>query len=129
MLFGIGECLDEIVILMDYSKKWYKRRCFFNLYKILCFYSMPTKGLAMYFAHFFYRTILGTCLVVQWSRHWASNAGDVASFLGQGIKISHTAWPKKKTVFKILSICVYLTESFYKMFLKETINYGAICIM
>ena len=40
--------------------------------------------------------ILGNSLVAQWLRLCASNAGGTGLIPGQGIKIQHVLWPKKK---------------------------------
>ena len=49
---------------------------------------------------------MGTSLVVQWLRFWASTAGGAVSILGQGTEISHAEWhsQKKQLIKKLLRL-------------------------
>ena len=45
------------------------------------------------------KDIKGTSLVVRWLRvSLPSNSGGAGSVLGQGAKVPHASWPKKKSI-------------------------------
>ena len=46
----------------------------------------------------FWKRSEGTCLMVQWLRLPASNAGDVGSIPGQGTKIPHASGTKNQNI-------------------------------
>ena len=56
-----------------------------------------------------FKNILGTSLVVQWLGLRASTAGGTGLIPGQGTKILHAAWPKKK-ILKMVFNPKYLGE-------------------
>ena len=43
-----------------------------------------------------FKTRIGICLVVQWLRLHAFNAGDTGLIPGQGIKVPHVVWCGQK---------------------------------
>ena len=55
------------------------------------------------------RVVFGTFLVAQWLRLRASKAGDAGLIPGQGTKIPHATWPKKKRL-SFIKVQGYLTE-------------------
>ena len=62
-----------------------------------------------FLSHSFSRVSLRTSLVVQWLRLCASNAGYAGLIPGQGTKIPHAVWQKKKK--KLLEPCIDLSPS------------------
>ena len=53
--------------------------------------------------------MVGTSLVVQWLRFWASNVGDAGLIPGWGIKIPHAMWcSQKKKIIKIINFTSYV---------------------
>ena len=59
--------------------------------------------------------MVGTSLVVQWLRFWASNVGDAGLIPGWGIKIPHAMWcSQKKKIIKIINFTSYV---FYHSFI------------
>ena len=53
--------------------------------------------------------MVGTSLVVQWLRFWASNVEDVGLIPSWGIKIPHAMWcNQKKKIIKIINFTSYV---------------------
>ena len=55
-------------------------------------------------------------LVVQWLRLHTSNAGGVGSISGQGIKIPHATWPKKKSNLSFQNGMIFLSAPHSRTF-------------